>query len=96
MERMSLSKYANDLVGATWTTNAARWLIQVIIGYQHAFGPTAPTPIAIPPPAPEGSTPVQTAEAKNAQEAARLHNNTVDMDQITAATAIGNTIGEIA
>ena len=96
VQRMLLSRYANDPVGATWMTNAARWLIQVIIGYQHAFGPTAPQPMVIPPPAPEGLTPAQIAEAENARDAVRLHNNTVDTDRIMAATAIGNTIGEIA
>ena len=52
VEQISLSRYANDLVGATWTTNAVRWLIQAVLGYQHAFGPAAPTPVLIPPPAP--------------------------------------------
>ncbi|KAF8659252.1 hypothetical protein AX14_007630 [Amanita brunnescens Koide BX004] len=52
--------------------------------------------MAIPPPAPEGSTPAQIAEAEGARDAARLHNNTIDTDRITTATAIGNTIGEIA
>ena len=93
---MSLSRYANDPVGATWTTNAARWLIQAIVGYQHAFGPTAPQPMEIPPPAAEGSTPTQIAAAENAREAARLHNTTVDNNRITTATAIGTMIGEIA
>ena len=92
---MSLSRYTNDPVGATWTTNAARWLIQAIVGYQHAFGPTAPQPMEIPPPAPEGATPTQVTAAENAREVARLHNVTVDNDRITAATAIGTTIGEI-
>ncbi|KAF8643219.1 hypothetical protein AX14_009593 [Amanita brunnescens Koide BX004] len=50
----------------------------------------------IPPPAPEGSTPAQITAAENAREAARLHNTTVDNDRISAATAIGTTIGEIA
>ena len=93
---MSLSRYANDLVGMTWTTNAARWLIQAIVGYQHAFGPTAPLPMELPPPAPEGSTAAQITAAENAREAARLHNTTVDNDRIMAATAIGTMIGEIA
>ncbi|KAF8676769.1 hypothetical protein AX14_004823 [Amanita brunnescens Koide BX004] len=96
LQRMSLSRYANDPVGATWTTNAARWLIQAIVGYQHAFGPTAPQPMELPPVAPEGSTAAQIATAENARDAARLHNATVDNDRITAATAIGTTIGEIA
>ncbi|KAF8671904.1 hypothetical protein AX14_005634 [Amanita brunnescens Koide BX004] len=96
VQRMSLSRYANDPVGATWTTNAARWLVQAIVGYQHTFGPTAPQPIEIPPPAPEGLTPAQITAAENAREAARLHNTTVDNNRLTAATAIGTTIGEIA
>ena len=96
VQRMSLSRYANGTVGATWTTNAARWLIQAIVGYQHVFGLTAPQLMEIPPPAPEGATPAQITAAENAREAARLHNVTVDNDRITAATAIGTTIGEIA
>ena len=47
VQRMSLSRYANDPVGATWTASAARWLIQALVGYQHAFGPTAPQPMEI-------------------------------------------------
>ena len=74
VEWMSLSRYTNDPVGATWTTNVVRWLVQVVLGYQHAFGPTTPVPVAIPPPAPEGSTPAQIAEAEAAREVARLHN----------------------
>ena len=50
----------------------------------------------LPPVAPEGSTAAQIAAAENARDAARLHNTTVDNDRITAATAIGTTIGEIA
>ncbi|KAF8670115.1 hypothetical protein AX14_005943 [Amanita brunnescens Koide BX004] len=53
-------------------------------------------PWKFPPPAPEGSTPVQITTAENAREAAGLHNTTIDNDRITAATAIGTTIGEIA
>ena len=96
VQQMSLSRYANDPVGATWMTNATQWLIQAIIGYQHAFGPTAPQPMEIPPPAPEGATPAQITAAENVREAARLHNVTVDNDRITAAAAIGTMIGEIA
>ena len=96
VQRMSLSRYTNDPVRAAWTTNATRWLIQAIVGYQHAFGPMAPQPMEVPPPAPEGATPAQITAAKNAREVVRLHNVTVDNDRITAATAIGTTIGEIA
>lgn len=96
IEQMSLLRYGNDPVRATWMTNTVRWLVQVILGYQHTFGPAVPMPIAIPPLAPEGLTPVQIAEANAAREAARLHNTGVDNDQITVATAIGNTIGKIA
>ena len=96
VQRMSLSRYTNDPVGATWTTNAARWLIQVIVGYQHTFGPAAAQPMEIPPPAPEGSTATQISTAENTREAARLHNTTVNNDRIAAAMAIGTTIGEIA
>ena len=96
VQQMLLSRYANDLVGAMWTTNATRWLIQAIVGYQHTFGPTVPQPMEIPLPAPEGSTPAQIATAENARDAARLHNNTIDNNRITTVTAIGTTIGEIA
>ncbi|KAF8702665.1 hypothetical protein AX14_014355 [Amanita brunnescens Koide BX004] len=94
--RMSLSRQANDPVGATWTTNAARWLVQALVGYQDTFGPTAPQPMAVPPSAPEGSTPAQIAAADEARAAATLHNLTIDNNRLSAANAIGTTIGEIA